>query len=528
MDAMTEMERALGAEAVGSLKQRRLLWDVGVPTATDLDAAVRLDRTLGVVLGLAAGNTDDSGRVGVETQTFVLAAEAWLDHGWRAPEALAEQLLARAAHACGPRRRHRRGGRRAPQRRRRGTSPPRRRTATPPSAAPRPSAPPSPASRQRSAWRRRLDAAVTHAERHATAASAALAAIVAGLIRRDPATTPVEVCRSGRRVRAPTTGVRDLLVRALSSLDRRRRHDPAAALGRPRRRDAGARRVVRTRQRRSRRSGRRGSGPRARFARRRRDHRRSRRRHPRRRRPARSAGTPTSRAPPPTRASPGGSPPRRSSTPTGDEQRADIWFLLDRSGSMQSIARDVVTGFDGFFAEPAGDRRRGDRDGRAVRRRRPPRGARRRPAARRRALDRRPLRAPRHDAAVRRHRAAARPRRAPRRRRRRPARRRLHRRPRERQPRLDPAAAVRPHRRAARPRLDVRVPRRQPGQLRRRRRRRRPRRQHQQLHAEPDGVQAAYTGLDRTVSDWRGKSRQPRRRDTDDFWGGRKEAEEQG
>ena len=53
---------------------------------------MRLDRTLGVVLGLAAGNTDDSGRVGVETQTFVLAAEAWLDHGWRAPEALAEQL----------------------------------------------------------------------------------------------------------------------------------------------------------------------------------------------------------------------------------------------------------------------------------------------------------------------------------------------------------------------------------------------------------------------------------------------------
>ena len=92
MDAMTEMERALGAEAVRSLEQRRLLWDVGVPTATDLDAAVRLDRTLGVVIGLAAGNADDSGRVGVETQTFVLSAEAWLDHGWRAPEALAEQL----------------------------------------------------------------------------------------------------------------------------------------------------------------------------------------------------------------------------------------------------------------------------------------------------------------------------------------------------------------------------------------------------------------------------------------------------
>jgi Mg-chelatase subunit ChlD len=30
---------------------------------------------------------------------------------------------------------------------------------------------------------------------------------------------------------------------------------------------------------------------------------------------------------------------------------ADIWFLLDRSGSMQSIADDVVGGFDTFFAE---------------------------------------------------------------------------------------------------------------------------------------------------------------------------------
>jgi Mg-chelatase subunit ChlD len=30
---------------------------------------------------------------------------------------------------------------------------------------------------------------------------------------------------------------------------------------------------------------------------------------------------------------------------------ADIWFLIDRSGSMTSIADDVVTGFDRFFAE---------------------------------------------------------------------------------------------------------------------------------------------------------------------------------
>lgn len=35
----------------------------------------------------------------------------------------------------------------------------------------------------------------------------------------------------------------------------------------------------------------------------------------------------------------------------GEAGTADIWFLLDRSGSMQSIAADVVRGFDGFFAE---------------------------------------------------------------------------------------------------------------------------------------------------------------------------------
>lgn len=29
----------------------------------------------------------------------------------------------------------------------------------------------------------------------------------------------------------------------------------------------------------------------------------------------------------------------------------DMWFLLDRSGSMQSIATDVIGGFDSFFAE---------------------------------------------------------------------------------------------------------------------------------------------------------------------------------
>jgi len=40
------------------------------------------------------------------------------------------------------------------------------------------------------------------------------------------------------------------------------------------------------------------------------------------------------------------------------------------------------------------------------------------------------------------------------------------------------------------------------------------------------GTAAAYAGLSRTVSDWRGKQRDERRRDVDDFWAGQKEAEQ--
>ncbi len=40
------------------------------------------------------------------------------------------------------------------------------------------------------------------------------------------------------------------------------------------------------------------------------------------------------------------------------------------------------------------------------------------------------------------------------------------------------------------------------------------------------GTAAAYAGLSRTVSEWRGKPRADRVRDVDDFWAGQKEAEE--
>lgn len=37
--------------------------------------------------------------------------------------------------------------------------------------------------------------------------------------------------------------------------------------------------------------------------------------------------------------------------PSQEVSNIDIWFLLDRSGSMSAIAEHVVTGFDQFFAE---------------------------------------------------------------------------------------------------------------------------------------------------------------------------------
>ena len=43
---------------------------------------------------------------------------------------------------------------------------------------------------------------------------------------------------------------------------------------------------------------------------------------------------------------------------------------------------------------------------------------------------------------------------------------------------------------------------------------------------DSQGTAAAYAGLNRTVREWRGKSRPDRLRDVDEFWAGQKEAEE--
>ena len=169
-----------------------------------------------------------------------------------------------------------------------------------------------------------------------------------------------------------------------------------------------------------------------------------------------------------TTARPAPSAAATESTPAGEEGgNPHIWFLLDRSGSMGSIAADVVDGFERFFASQREQSGGGRRDHRAVRQRPGPHDV---------IVDARPIgevpsirdrfqprgMTPLYDAIgglLDRAEAAGGV-----------AADQLvvdhDRRRRERQPQVGPARAVRPHRLAARAGLDLRVPRRQPGQLR--------------------------------------------------------------
>lgn len=345
-----ELERGLGPEAVRSLAQRRLLWDLAPPPTAGVDAAVRLDRTLGATIGLAAGNAGGDGRVRVEAQTFVLSAEAWLDHGWRAPEVLAEQLSrahrtlrVRGAAIDAAVEAHRAG---VPwylaASTSRGNAALSRAVGVGAAFAADP---------RRVALAASADAAVTHAERQATAASAALASIVAGLVRRDEATAPADVCRHVA-LACGAGPVRDLLELALASLRdggapaRRRRwgvrapqtlalalwcalssDDPAGAVAMANALERGSRTAGAI-------AGALGGAIHGAAA-----------------LPAAwrvdVEGAAAQAALARRLARAGEAPPR---PPRDDHHGSDIWFLLDRSGSMQSIARDVVTGFDRFFA----------------------------------------------------------------------------------------------------------------------------------------------------------------------------------
>ncbi len=383
---MDEAERALGGAAITSLSGRGLLRGIEVPSTTSrADATLRLDRVSGVIAGLAAGNAlgrtaerrqareprprneladamrrrtldGGKGRGGASTQTFVLSAEAWLEHGWRAPEVLAEQLDLRLE------------GLRSPGRAIRTTVDELRRGTPWFLAAPRSygDAGLSRAAAVGVVWAgdprsvglaASLDASVTHASKTAAASSTALAGLVAGLVNRERGTRPAQTAAAviatidhaevrtllesvlgmlaldpGEAARA--IGIRPHAPNALalalwcaSAID-----DPATAIataaampGDAHTTAAVAGAIVGAIH---------GSSA----------------------LPARwvnetegadafrvLARRIASHTAPDDR--------RRVRTPATTEAGADIWFLLDRSGSMASIAEDVVAGFDRFFAE---------------------------------------------------------------------------------------------------------------------------------------------------------------------------------
>ena len=226
-----EMERALGAEAVRSLAQRRLLWDLAPPpTGGGVDADVRLDRTVGAAIG-PRGRQRRWRRPGAGRDPDLRAERRGMARPRLAgPGGARRAAVPRAPHAAGPRRGDRRRGRGAPRRRAvvpGGVDVAGERRAVPGGGGRR--------GLRRRAGRGRVaasaDAAVTHAERQATAASAALASIVAGLIRRDPR----DLTR--RRLPARRAGLRRGAGRATCSSWRWRRCTTAA---RSRASDAGA------------------------------------------------------------------------------------------------------------------------------------------------------------------------------------------------------------------------------------------------------------------------------------------------
>jgi ADP-ribosylglycohydrolase len=359
-------EQALGGVAIESLRRRRLLEGVDVAAG-----AVSADRLAGALVGLALGDAlagwarraggrpltadavrhhlgERSGRpqtVSALTQSLVLSAEAWLADGWRAPGTVAAELDRRLATMRSP------GAavRHAVEQ---------RRTGAPwfeaagrsfgSAALPRAVAVGAvQALEPRSVGlAASLDSAVSHASRRAAASAAALAGIVAALVARPANADVWSVVR--RVVEALDHGpVRALLLGALDNPSADRWDDdvpphapdvlaaalrftsgvtdPAGALVRAVLNGGGDRTVVAVA----------GAivGAVHGLA-------------------ALPVGWNDVEGAPAyqelarriaTRTSTGGGSPVASAV------GADIWFLLDRSGSMRITARDVVAGFDRFF-----------------------------------------------------------------------------------------------------------------------------------------------------------------------------------
>ncbi len=442
-----QVERELGAGAMSSLAARNLLCDVRVAGCS---AGADDDRVRGALVGLAFGDAvaewaqraRAAGRtlgerevrefielhdglpidrrkplgftdpVSALSQMMVLSAEAWLGSGWRAPAALADELVRRVPTMRLPGE----ATRRAVERRAAGRA---WYEAAGDSFGdaqlPRAVAVGLVHATEHGSLglAASLDACVTHASQRAVAASVTLAAIVAALAcqvprsdllvgRCDEAHRGVDAARGGalavpRRARRPC-------------IDRRRR-PPVRRRG-PRRRPAVRGELDRSDPGAHRR--RRARWWRAHGAR---HHRRARRRRlrrlraatagPLRRRHRRLRGARRPHHCHATCTAVGARRRRHAETATAGGGRQPTHLVPARpirlDGQHPHRRRRGLRAVLRFPARAVG---RSRRDHRAVRHRRTPRRDRRRPPDRRGAVDPRPVPAPRHDPALRRHRRA--------------------------------------------------------------------------------------------------------------------------
>jgi ADP-ribosylglycohydrolase len=364
-----EAERTLGAAVLASLEARHLLRRISAPGRLVVPGEGE-DRVAAAISGLALGDAlaawsrsihygvrgsadvrrwlgvAEAARVTATTQGFVLSAEVWCAPGWSAPVQLSDRLAARAGNMRHPGRAVR-------------TAVAARRAGAPWFEAASGSYGDALLSRSVAVGLVRtgaagdlglaasLDAAVTHASSRATAASAALAGIVAALVQRPTGQSPRECMLhvvdtvDHRPLRTllqaalaptevPPTGSPDHGVRphafdvlALAVWCALLSDEPDSVLATAVEYSGGSRSAVAV-------TGALFGAIQGAAA-----------------LPARAGSVEGAEAYAVlAQRIAAGLVPR-----AGDGSGADIWFLLDRSGSMGSIAREVVVGFDRFFAE---------------------------------------------------------------------------------------------------------------------------------------------------------------------------------